>query len=385
MRNFTLQIAIIMYKTLISVLVTILGWLTVNAAGLKSLHGAHIGYAVINLGTGQMTHAQNARELFVPASTLKCVAAAAALDRLGSDYTFQTEINTVGSIKADTLVGNLVILPAGDPSLDHNLCTSIKDLGISHITGEVIVRTSESEINPTIMMEDIGTEYGVGWSTFNYVGNRALVNDSMWVFPVQYIIDDMIADLAIEGISTGNLAVDDTDVSISIVHESRPLNALCRHMLHESDNLYAQSIGRAMSPALNLNGAIDSINGWIKSSRLPDKSLKMVDMSGLARTNLVTPEFLAQLLKRMASNRDYVDCFPRAGREGTVKRLLKKTRLEGGFALKSGSMSGILAYAGYKIDTSGRPTHAVVVMINNSLLPISQVKRAIEQWLLEIF
>ena len=314
-----------MHKYIISALVALFGCMTINATGLKSLQGAHVGYAVINLNTGEMTHAHNSRELFVPASTLKCVTAAVALDRLGCDYSFPTEICTTGHITADTLIGNLIINPAGDPSLDYSLCTSIKDLGISHITGHLSVSASEPEINPTVMMEDIGTEYGVGWSTFNYEGNRALVNDSMWVFPLQYIIDDLTADLTILGITISNIAASDTVISMRILHRSKPLSQLCRHMLHESDNLYAQSIGRAISPDLNLNSAIDSVNTWIKSSGLPDKSLRMVDMSGLARTNYVTPELLAQLLKQMAANQHYVGCFPRVGREGTVKRGLLYT------------------------------------------------------------
>lgn len=363
----------------------IAGCMMLSAAGLKSLQGAHIGYTVIDLRTGETTQSLNARQMFVPASTLKCVTAAAAMSRLGSDFRFKTEISTSGHIEGDTLFGNITILPSGDPSLDHNLCLTINELGINHITGTVTVQAHEPEINGTVMLEDVGTEYGVGWSQFNYEANRALVNDSLWAFPLHYIIDDMLLDMAAEGISIGANASADTVTTMSIVHRSEPLSALCSHMLNESDNLYAQSIGRALSSELNLSAAIDSVDAWIKSVGLPDKSLKMVDMSGLARTNMVTPELLALMLKRMATNSNYVGCFPRVGRQGTVKRLLNKTRLENRLALKSGSMSGILAYAGYKIDANGKPTHAIVVIVNNSLYPISQVKRAIEQWFLEIF
>lgn len=372
-------------KFIISAVTVIAVCMTLNAAGLKSLQGAHIGYAVIDLRTGETTQSLNARQLFVPASTLKCVTAAAALSRLGGDYSFETQINTTGYIENDTLTGDIIITPCGDPSLGHDICNTIMGLGIRHIKGSITVRAKEPEVNSTMMLEDVGTEYGVGWSAFNYEGNRALVNDSLWSFPLQYIIDDMVADLMADGITTENIASSDTTLTASVMHRSEPLTELCAHMLAESDNLYAQSIGRALSPELKLNDALDSVKVWIKSAGLPDKSLRMVDMSGLARTNLVTPELLARLLKQMATNKDYVKCFPRAGREGTVKRLLNKTRLEGRMALKSGSMSGILAYAGYKTDATGKPTHAVVVMVNNSLYPISQVKRALEQWFLEIF
>ena len=68
-----------------------------------------------------------------------------------------------------------------------------------------------------------------------------------------------------------------------------------------------------------------------------------------------------------------------------MARLLADTRLKGALALKSGSMSGVLCYAGYKIDTSGNPTHVVVIMVNGFTCKVAEVRKAIASYLLTIF
>lgn len=355
------------------------------AQSLESLPGAQFGYAVINLKTGQTTAFHNRKQAFIPASTLKCVTTAAALSCLGPQYTFDTYVLHNGSILNDTLYGNLIIVPSGDPSINDTICQHIARKGITHITGSVSIPASEPHIVPTAMIEDVGTDYGVGWSTFNYNGNRALINDSTVAMPLRHLVDDLIIDLYANGINIADNPCHATDTTLLFTHRSAPLGKLCRHMMCESDNLYAESVGRALDPDRNLSGAIDSMRVFLNSINIGATDMRIVDMSGLSRTNLTTPIAMARLLAAMADNRQYTASFPVVGRTGTVKRLLTKTRLAGRLILKSGSMTGVLAYAGYKIDTNGRPTHAVVIMVNNALCKQSTVKQAIESWLLTTF
>jgi len=156
-------------------------------------------------------------------------------------------------------------------------------------------------------------------------------------------------------------------------------------MMYESDNLYAESIGRAISPTLDLTEALDSIVSFTSRLNIKPETLRIVDMSGLSRKNLITPSAMSRLLTAMSTNHDYISCFPVAGRDGTAKQFLNKSPLIGKIALKSGSMTGVLAYAGYKLDTTGKPTHVIVVMVNNAMCKQSVVKQCIEKWLLNNF
>ena len=73
-----------------------------------------------------------------------------------------------------------------------------------------------------------------------------------------------------------------------------------------------------------------------------------------------------------------------AGQEGTLKRFLAGTPLEGMIAMKTGSMNGIQCYAGYKLDEDYAPTHIVVVMMND-MTNRSVARSELEKLLLHVF
>ena len=58
-------------------------------------------------------------KVLIPASVMKLITSAAALELLGPDYTFKTLIGYTGSLNKRTgkLKGNIVIKGGGDPAL----------------------------------------------------------------------------------------------------------------------------------------------------------------------------------------------------------------------------------------------------------------------------
>lgn len=86
-------------------------------------------------------------------------------------------------------------------------------------------------------------------------------------------------------------------------------------------------------------------------------------------------------MARSPRSADYVALFPLAGVEGTVRSLLAKTPLSGKMALKSGSMNSVVCYAGYKLNNDGKPTHAVVIMVNGFSCSASAVRKAVSVYL----
>lgn len=356
----------------------------VSAKLEDEIKGAQVGYLVTEIASGRVVAAHNATLNFVPASTLKCITAAAALTHAGASYRFETMVTYNGYLRGDTLDGSLYISGQGDPSLGEPFSRSLRE-HIAMVTGRIVIDGSQPYVSPTAMVEDIGTEYGVGWSTLNYRCNECLVNDSLKALPFERIRDDLITDLYLNGITTLN---NETDTTLTIeplmTYKSAPLDTLCRHMMVESDNLYAQSLGRLLSPTLDIDGAIDSLATFVNNTAPHAGAFRLADMSGLSRANLISPRLLTEILTSMKSTPGYVGSFPRAGRDGTVKRFLKSSTSPGHFLLKSGSMSGVLCYAGYKTDRTGKPTHTIVIFTNNFTSPHSVVKQCIERWLLKI-
>lgn len=75
------------------------------------------GVVVQSLDNGQVLYRRNAERLFLPASNLKLLTAAAALARLGADFRYRTVVLARGARRGDTLAGDLVVVGRGDPTL----------------------------------------------------------------------------------------------------------------------------------------------------------------------------------------------------------------------------------------------------------------------------
>ena len=128
------------------------GWLAGVATG--SLARSHWGVAVRDLATGRWVARHAADRYFVPASNLKLVVSATALERLGADYTWRTSVYGAEPIGAGgVLDGDLVLYGRGDPNLSgrfapsmtaifETLADSLAARGLTRVTGDVLADES---------------------------------------------------------------------------------------------------------------------------------------------------------------------------------------------------------------------------------------------------
>jgi D-alanyl-D-alanine carboxypeptidase/D-alanyl-D-alanine-endopeptidase (penicillin-binding protein 4) len=78
------------------------------------------GLLVVDAMTGETLYQKNADKYFVPASNMKLLTTALALDKLGPDYRFRTTVETNGTIGPDgKLSGDLILVGRGDPNLSN--------------------------------------------------------------------------------------------------------------------------------------------------------------------------------------------------------------------------------------------------------------------------
>ncbi|HXW60378.1 MAG TPA: D-alanyl-D-alanine carboxypeptidase/D-alanyl-D-alanine-endopeptidase [Myxococcota bacterium] len=142
----------------------------------------NVGIQISSLKDGSVIYEKNASRHFIPGSTLKIVTLAAALHHLGPTYRFDTEIFAEGLNKEGTTVKSLYIKGSGDPSLmDHdlyNLAFELKQLGISHVEGNIYV---DSEVfddvlwAPGTSVEDRARGFAAPVSGLNLNYNRLLI------------------------------------------------------------------------------------------------------------------------------------------------------------------------------------------------------------------
>lgn len=92
--------------------------------------------------TGEIVYEANADRKVTPASTLKLLTSAAALEALGEEYRFTTEMLTDGSIEKGVLNGNLYLRGQGDPTLMKKdldqFATVLAKSGVKKINGDLV-------------------------------------------------------------------------------------------------------------------------------------------------------------------------------------------------------------------------------------------------------
>lgn len=173
-------------------------------------------------------------------------------------------------------------------------------------------------------------------------------------------------------------------------HVSDPLGEMVRVMLHKSSNLYAEALLRYISlredSIATLPAALSCEYDIMQQMAIDTLALNLTDGSGLSRKNLATPRVLTSLLVNAYHDtlvgERLISKLPQAGKEGSVRSLFSRNPLPGILRIKSGSMGGVLCYAGY-YQYAGK-TYAIVLMSNNHNSKASVVRAAYERLLRDI-
>jgi D-alanyl-D-alanine carboxypeptidase/D-alanyl-D-alanine-endopeptidase (penicillin-binding protein 4) len=143
----------------------------------KGLTHAAVSFKAVDLSNEQTIAAFNETMAAIPASNMKIVTTATALDTLSENFRFQTELTYDGAIEDSVLNGNLYLKGSGDPTLGSEFmigdkegflreCLSaLRKAGIKNVEGDIVVLDQlfgYEGVYPTWMLEDINTYYAPG-------------------------------------------------------------------------------------------------------------------------------------------------------------------------------------------------------------------------------
>ncbi len=154
-------------------------------------HGM-LGVSITSGETAETLIGVNTDQSLPPASTLKLVTTAAALEVLGENFTFETFLEYDGVITDGLLKGNLYIRGTGDPSLGsprfrdrtdsatvfNNWLQSIQKAGIRGIQGRIFADASYFDplgIGDSWEWGDVANGYGAGVSGLNWNENACRI------------------------------------------------------------------------------------------------------------------------------------------------------------------------------------------------------------------
>jgi len=444
----------------------------------EAIVNASYGFYAKNLKTNQIVVNKNSDKLLTPASVQKLITTYIAIDKLGLNYTFKTNIYYSGNIDNGVLNGNLILKGSGDPSFGSNKMDStsgfenifnefarfLKTKGINKINGNIYGDASyfDSKIAPPKWLwEDVGNYYGCAVSGLNFNENifQLHVSTSLPGLPINVyetypflpekysIINKVIAGnvgsgdksffystpfsneiyytgtlppnkaemfikgaipdpaeiaalqlkfaLQRNGINVTGVAENADDANgfsafnnLLYTFESKPLSDLVKRTNEQSINLYAESMLLTMGSlhnTPNLDSSLSKFHQILYEKNINPKSLKFYDGSGMSPMNKISCKTVVNVLE-IAYNSAYSDGFvsslPLSGVNGTVKKFLNNTRLQGKIRVKSGSMTGVRSYAGYYINAKNEPV-AFCFMLNDFIEKDSVIIREIEQLFLQ--
>ncbi|MCF2492465.1 D-alanyl-D-alanine carboxypeptidase/D-alanyl-D-alanine endopeptidase [Dyadobacter chenhuakuii] len=143
-------------------------------------------------------------------------------------------------------------------------------------------------------------------------------------------------------------------------YESPPLRDLCQQTNFWSVNLYADALFKQAGKRLAGNAAFDdaakAITAYWSGKGADLRGFYIKDGSGLSPSGSITTHSLTDILNvanKDASFNDFYKSIAVLGLNGTVRNLGKGTKAAGNMHVKSGSIEGTRAYAGYVTSKSG--------------------------------
>lgn len=173
--------------------------------------------------------------------------------------------------------------------------------------------------------------------------------------------------------------------NVSMVSEVKhPLSLAADEILKNSNNMMAETVfkvagGKHAKATGSMPAAIDMFNDYYNKLGIKTDRIKIVDGSGISKNNLITADFITDVLLKSAQNKDSdLRVHMAAPGEGTLTdRMLY---FKGNLKAKTGTLTNISSIAGYLTSKSGK-TYAFCIMINDSKSK-SADKKAFEEYVL---
>lgn len=160
------------------------------------------------------------------------------------------------------------------------------------------------------------------------------------------------------------------------VEPSPPLRDLAVVLMKASQNLYAETLLRAMGRAGAAPATVEcgkkALTEMMSEWGIPPDTFVIADGSGLSRYNLVTVRTLVRVLRHMyedpGSRGPWVAALPVGGSDGTLEKRFRGSAAEGLVHAKTGTIAYVRALSGYVPSGDGEQL-VFSIIVNNATAP----------------
>lgn len=320
----------------------------------------------------------NEAAALVPASNTKLVTAAVALDVLGADHTYRTDVlATAPPDAAGVVAGDLYLVGGGDPLLTtaayravlaadpvhvdtpftslEALADAVKAAGVTAVTGAVVGDDGRYDRQYYVgrLRADLrGSEVGPSSALAVDDGLAQFSPRTASADPAGTAAAKLAALLTARGIAVGAparaAAAPREAVAVAGV-SSAPLAAVVRQLLATSDDDAAELLvkeiglraGGQGTAAAGLAVMTAKLTEWLTPAGVDTGGVQLFDGSGLVGDNRLSCAVLAGLLARYPFESPLVQGMSIAGQQGTLVANLKGTAAEGRLRAKTGSLPSL--------------------------------------------
>ena len=243
------------------------------------------GLLVVDAETGATLYEKNANDYFLPASNMKLLTTALALDTLGQEYRFRTTVETNGTLTADgKLAGDLILVGRGDPNLSNRK--------FPYETKEEFEGPPEKALAE---LADAVAARGVKEIAGDVVGDDSYFPRER--YPDGWEIDDMVWEY---GAAISAIVVDDNTVTLTLTPAEKTGGAATAVVEPATREFVVKNevttIGEKEKPDLRLTrepgGDTVVVTGVMPAGSAPRKLVLAIQEPALNAANL-----LAQLLR----------------------------------------------------------------------------------------
>lgn len=367
----------------------------INALAADPRNTGNTAVVVADALTGEVIGEREADRAALPASNMKIVTAAVALEELGAE----TTLPTVASLSGSTLYlvgGGDVLLAenAGDPTatvgraglgdLAAAAAAELRDRGVASVNVAVDstlftgsqYHTDIEGANRGYVMElrpiaiDRGRVQGVG-----YLPNPDVVAAEAFAERLRE------NGIDVTGVERSAAAPDAAEIARV---ESAPIREIVDHTLLVSDNSVAEVLGHLAGISAGFGGTFEGASQAamqiLAKAGVRTDGLILADASGLSDTNRLTANALYDILTHTW---DCEACplapipagLPVGGLDGTLDDRFHDTDIKGQVRAKTGTLVEAISLSGYVLTDSGYPLTFVILMdgLDEGTAPASRV------------
>ena len=306
---------------------------------------------VTQASSGDVVFDRASDEALTPASVTKVLTASAALLSLGAQDRITTEVVRGAN------PGEVVIKAAGDVWLDADAMDELaQQVGQADT---VLIDTSAWEGMPELMPGwdplDIDGGFVAPLQPAMLSGGR-LNGETSGDVARSHTPALEVAQALAERVGAQNVGVGAADGEVVAAVESPTLVERLELMMKNSDNVYAEAIGREVALARGTTDAPGATLSVLEERGFNTVGLVLRDNSGLSADNLIAPKLLDAVLydaTSMPELRPLLSALPVAAGEGTLLDRYGDLPGRGWVRAKTGTLDGTASLAGTVTSVNG--------------------------------